>query len=67
MMNSTDPNRIEPTRIGESPLAVDGAEEASVPAPQFPTDGANEEGGTPTIPMVRDPGFVREKKVLVNY
>ena len=41
---------------------IHDAEEASIPTPQFPTDGANEEGGTSTIPMVRDPGFVREKK-----
>ena len=35
--------------------------------PQIPTDGAKEEGGTSTIPMVRDLGFVREKKALVDY
>ena len=57
LMKSTDPSRIEPAQVGELPLAVDGAEEASVPAPQIPTDGANEEGVTSTIPMVRDPGF----------
>ena len=57
LVKSTDPNRIESTRVGELPNDADGAEEASVPAPQIPTDGANEEGVTSTIPMVRDPGF----------
>ena len=57
LVKSTDPNRIESTRIGELPIDADGADEASVPAPQFPTDGANEEGVTSTIPMSRDPGF----------
>ena len=66
LMKSTDPNRIESIQVGELPLEVDGAEEASDPAPQIPTDGANEEGVTSTIPMVRDPGFRREK-ALVDY
>ena len=57
LMKSTDPNRIESIQVGELPLEVDGAEEVSIPAPQVPTDGANEEGVTSTIPMVRDPGF----------
>ena len=57
LMKSMDPSRIEPAQVGELPLAVDGAEEASVPAPQIPIDGANEEGVTSTIPMSRDPGF----------
>ena len=47
----------ESTRVGESLIVADGADEASIPAPQFPTDGANEEGVTSTIPMSRDPGF----------
>ena len=57
LMKSTDPNQIESTRVDELPVDADGAEEASVPAPQIPTDGANEEGVTSTIPMSRDPGF----------
>ena len=44
LVKSTDPNRIESTRVGELPIDADGADEASVLAPQFPTDGANEEG-----------------------
>ena len=57
LVKSTDPNRIESTRVGELPIDAGGADEASVPAPQIPTDGANEEGVTSTIPMSRDPGF----------
>ena len=57
LVKSTDPNRIESTQVGELPIDADGADEASVPAPQIPTDGANEEGVTSTIPMSRDPGF----------
>ena len=60
-MKSTDPNRIESTRVDELPIDADGADEASVPAPQLPTDGANEEGVTSTIPLSRDPGFVRDE------
>ena len=57
MLKPTDPNRIESIWVGKLFAEVDGAEEAAIPAPQIPTDGANEEGVTSTIPMVRDPGF----------
>ena len=56
-MKLTDPNGIKSSRVGESPIFADEADEASIPAPQIPTDGANEEGVTSTIPMSRDPGF----------
>ena len=44
LVKSTDPNLIESTRVDELLIDADGADEASVPAPQIPTDGANEEG-----------------------
>ena len=37
LVKSTDPNRIESTRVGELPIDADGADEASVPPPQIPT------------------------------
>ena len=57
LVKSIDPNRIKSTRVGELLIDAGGADEASVPAPQIPTDGANEEGVTSIIPMSRDPGF----------
>ena len=39
------------TTVGE-----DDVDEVSTPAPPIPTDGANEEGGSSTIPMVRTRG-----------
>ena len=57
LVKSIDPNRIESIRVGESPPDVDEPEEASIPAPQIPIDGANEEGVTSIIPMYRDSGF----------
>ena len=62
LVKSTDPNRIESTRIGELLLAVDGTEGVSNPTPPFPTDGANVEGVTLTIPMVRDTGFCEGRR-----
>ena len=64
----TDPNRIEFARVGELRfVGEDDADEVSTPAPPIPTDGANEEGGSSTIPMVRTRGFVREREALVDY
>ena len=51
LLKPTDPNRIQSIWVGKLFAEVDGAEEAVIPAPQVPTDGANEEGVTSTIPM----------------
>ena len=41
---------------------ADDADEALIPSPQIRTDGANEEGVTSTIPMVRDPVFCEGRR-----
>ena len=61
LVKSIDPNRIESTQGGELSIDADGADEASVPAPQIPTDGANEEGVTSTIPWLGTWGFMKEE------
>ena len=61
LVKSTNPNQIGSARIGELMFACGGTEEVSNPTPPFPTDGANVEGVTSTIPMDGDPGF-REGK-----
>ena len=62
LVKSTDPNRIESAQIGELLFACGGTEEVSNPTPLFPTDGANVEGVTSTIPMDGDPGFCEGRR-----
>ena len=70
LTKSTDPNRIGLSWVGELPLTHGWAEEISNPTPQFPTDGANVEGATSTIPIWMEiRGFVKEEGVdgLLGY
>jgi hypothetical protein len=51
-VKSTNPNRINPAQIGESPRTVVDAEEVSTPALRLPTDGAKCLGVSTAYPML---------------